>query len=510
MAVAVLVTGCAAEVPTQRLETDSEFPRIAAEEVFSTGYRSISEKYIDAVSVPHVALEGIRGLASIDPLVGVERVGSALVLMDGNRTVRRFVLPPDKDVEGWAAVTVDVIAVGRTRSRDLAAASREKIYEAVFDSALSDLDIFSRYAGADEAKANRARRDGFGGVGLSFRLEVGGAVVTDVMADSPAARAGVQAGDIIVSIEDTTVRGLDAKGVSDRLQGPVHSWTRLTVRRGATGRQAKLEVERAHIVPSTVFARYEDGVLVARVSSFNQNTALSLTSILEDASEEMGEDLRGVILDLRGNPGGLLKQAVQMADLFLAQGDIISTRGRHPDSLQYYAADSRDLAANLPMVVLVDGKSASAAEVVAAALQDRGRAVVVGTNSYGKGTVQTVIRMPNDGEMTLTWSRIVAPSGYTLHSLGVLPSVCTSGHEGSGSDMLPLGDRERVRTTDALATWAKVNLTATEQRHGLRAVCPAEKRTTDMELTVAHRLIDDHALFDSTLGLSAAATAARY
>ena len=133
------------------------------------------------------------------------------------------------------------------------------------------------------------------------------------------------------------------------------------------------------------------------------------------------------MLDLRGNPGGLLKQSIKVADLLLTQGKIISTRGRHADSIHNYEAGGHDLAFGLPVLVLVDGKSASAAEIVAAALQDRDRAVVIGTSSFGKGSVQTVIRLPNDGEITLTWSKLVAPSGYLLHGLGVRPAICTSG-----------------------------------------------------------------------------------
>ena len=130
---------------------------------------------------------------------------------------------------------------------------------------------------------------------------------------------------------------------------------------------------------------------------------------------------------------GLLRQSIQVADLLLTQGDILRTSGRHPDSLHHYKAGGRDLAAGKPLVLMVDGKSASAAEIVAAALQDRDRAVIIGTASYGKGSVQTVIRLPNDGEITLTWSKFVAPSGYYIHGLGVIPTVCTSGYKDTGA-----------------------------------------------------------------------------
>jgi carboxyl-terminal processing protease len=150
-----------------------------------------------------------------------------------------------------------------------------------------------------------------------------------------------------------------------------------------------------------------------------------MTQAIYRARHDMDDHMRGIILDLRDNPGGLLHQAVRIADLFIEQGRIISTRGRHRDSLQVFDATPGDITDGAPIAVLINGYSASAAEILAAALQDRGRAVVIGTTSYGKGTVQTVLRMPNDGELILTWARLHAPSGYAMHGLGVVPTICT-------------------------------------------------------------------------------------
>ena len=198
----------------------------------------------------------------------------------------------------------------------------------------------------------------------------------------------------------------------------------------------------------------------------------------------MGASPKGLVLDLRGNPGGLLKQSIEVADLFLTQGQIVRTHGRHPDSEQRYEAGGEDIAHGLPLVVLVDGKSASAAEIIAAALQDHGRAVVIGTSSFGKGTVQTVIRLPNDGEITLTWSRLVTPSGYVLHGLGVMPDIFTSGAAG--------------------------NVRKEKQGRDLRAACPAERRRKALEIEVARRLLSDRALYGRALDLTAATSQAQY
>ena len=263
----------------------------------------------------------------------------------------------------------------------------------------------------------------------------------------------------------------------------------------------RIDIERAHIVPTTVYASYRDGLVILRVTGFNKGTASDLAEELRKARVALGASIRGVVLDLRGNPGGLLKQSVKVADLFLSEGQIVSTRGRHPNSLQYFEAGGSDLAQGLPIAVLVDGKSASAAEIVAAALQDQGRAVVIGTSSFGKGTVQTVIRLPNDGEITLTWSRLVTPSGYALHGLGVRPSVCTSGATGDAAAVIAQTLSERVKTAATLDAWRRVETHSMKERAAIRASCPAERRKNKFDLDLASALLVDRAQYARALDL---------
>ena len=215
------------------------------------------------------------------------------------------------------------------------------------------------------------------------------------------------------------------------------------------------------------------------------------------------------MIDLRGNPGGLLKQSVKVSNLLLSQGQIVSTRGRHADSIHHYEASGRDLASGLPIIVLIDGKSASAAEIVAAALQDRDRAVLVGTSSFGKGSVQTVIRLPNDGEITLTWSKLVAPTGYLLHGLGVLPSICTSGIKDGAQAVIGKVMANRSKTEEAFVAWRQPGLRAEPIRNRLRTSCPAQRRRDDMEIQIARELIQDQTLFAQALNLTAATHQAR-
>jgi carboxyl-terminal processing protease len=223
-----------------------------------------------------------------------------------------------------------------------------------------------------------------------------------------------------------------------------------------------------------------------------------LRDSIRHARAEIGPDLAGYILDLRGNPGGLLDQSVAVSDMFVTNGRIVSTHGRHPDSHQYFDAEPDDLTGNMPVVVLVNGNSASASEIVAAALQDSGRAVVVGTSSYGKGTVQTVLRLPNEGELTLTWARFHAPSGYALNGRGVMPDICTANQsDGQGIDAEQILDRVRTGQLPLPRSVIKRDLPLLDESGiaAFRAACPPSQGEAGVELEVALRLLEDPALF---------------
>lgn len=491
----LLVAACA-QAPEQKIAVDS-FNVNAAEETLSSGLRIISRRYIDNVPLSSVAEEGLRGMQAIDPALGITRDGPRLRLTHDGDVVGVYPAPPAKDTEAWGKLTARMILAARDASRDMRQASTERIYEAVFDGALSELDIFSRYAGRDEASKNRSRRDGFGGIGIRFKLHDRVPVISRVLLHTPAAKAGLKIGDAITHIDGEPVAASgtrNLKMIARRLRGTEGSEIIVTIKRTGLKQALSFLMTRGHIVPETVVTRVVKGVMVSRIKRFNRSTAADLARDLQFNRNALGDSLKGIVLDLRGNPGGLLKQSVKVADLFLTQGDILSTKGRHPSSFQSYEAGGRDLADGLPLVVLVDGKTASAAEIVASALQDRGRAVVVGTASYGKGSVQTVQHLPNDGELTLTWSRFITPSGYTLHGLGVYPSICTSGVYAVETIM----NRAIARSTDValtMASWRRTAYNATSARHRLRASCAAEsryarKKTGDVDLNVAFRLMD--------------------
>ena len=212
--------------------------------------------------------------------------------------------------------------------------------------------------------------------------------------------------------------------------------------------------------------------------------------------------MRGVILDLRGDPGGVLDQAVAVSDLFLNSGRIVSTRGRNPESYQSYEATPGDIAHGLPMAVLINGNSASASEIVAAALQDNDRAVLIGSNSYGKGTVQTVPRLPNNGELTLTWARYYAPSGYTLNHIGILPSICTNAGDEDATDLLAELGNGALQPVPVVARNA-TSPDDTAALDKLRDTCPSYKSERAVDLQVAIRLLTQPRLYEEAIKLAA-------
>lgn len=471
-----------------------------AERTLSYGYTAIVERHLDRVSAAAVALEGMRGLAAIDPEIGISRLDGQVVLSASDHVAAEYPAPAEDDARGWARLTVTAALDARGLSAKMSETDLEKVYEVVFDATLAKLDLFSRYAGAREARDHRDGRNGFGGVGIKFEVAEGESRVTEVMADGPAAAAGLKAGDIITHIEGESLANLGKDEISRRLRGPVASSLSLTVRRGF--KPIDINLRRGLIVPPTVTATLKDGIGEVQLSSFNQQTVQSLRHALEHLQSSNGGPLAGLVLDMRGNPGGLLDQAVGVSDLFMKDGTIVSTRGRSPLASQSYEAHEGDMGEDVPLVVLVDGKSASAAEIVAAALQDSGRAVIVGSNSYGKGTVQTVIQLPNDGEITLTWSRFHAPSGYALHGLGVLPTLCTA----EATPAAPPSPAMAAAVAANLNLWRHARLDETELRRQLRATCPGGRRDGDgpgQDMELAERLLRDPETYGAVLALSA-------
>jgi carboxyl-terminal processing protease len=495
LALTLFLTGCVALHQDDQLTFDGD----AATKVFAAGYSVIQDKYIEPVTSAKLATAGLTGLTKLDAGIKTE-VSDGIVhvsLPDGARFDSPA--PPAQDSQKWAMVTTDAIMAARAHSPIIGERSSEELYQAIFKSSLTGFDRFSRYLGAAAARDERARREGYGGIGVLLHFDEGRVVIQDVVPETPAARAGLHAGDVLTGIDHAEVAAMEKSEVAERLRGRIDSKVSLTVLRPDLAKPITVAVARALIINPTVALEKRGDIAVIGISGFNQGTSTSLAKALSQAYKDMGPKLKGIVLDLRDNPGGLLDQAVSVSDQFLTSGRIVSTKGRHVNSMQSYDATQQDGSHKLPIVVLVNGRSASAAEIVTAALQDDGRAVVVGSNTYGKGTVQNLSPLPNDGELVLTWSVYHAPSGYALHNLGVLPNVCTSGFRGSAEQVIDQLSPTWARLPLLMAAWRISGPSQGPKLESMRENCPRSSELRDLDIDVANRLIDDPVLYRRAL-----------
>ncbi|MBM08658.1 MAG: peptidase [Magnetovibrio sp.] len=505
LASCVWTTACEAPLPPLSHST-KQYP-LEAVNVIAAAYGGITEKYVEPVNIERIALEGIKGLTVLDPALLSLKDGKLVRLKFSGNEIAVLPYPRSATAFSWARFTVDLVNTARIHSRKIQNANLEKIFEAIFDSALSELDSFSRYAGANEARRNRARRDGFGGIGIRFSIKSGKVIIASIIPGTPAATSRLKTGDQITHI-NTKLVGKKSTDLLSQLRGLIGSKITLTIFRPREKRSFDETLLRAHIVPPSVTEKLEDKILYLRISNFNQGTVNAVRKQIEAGKKKSTGSLRGIIIDLRGNRGGLLKQSIKLADLFLTRGQILTTRGRHPDSLHQYVAGGRDLANGAPVVVIIDGKSASASEIVAAALQDHKRAVIIGTSSFGKGSVQTVIRLPNEGEITLTWSRFITPSGYTLHGLGVRPTICTIE---INSDFIAIIEQvlnEYIETRNTLTSPHTETIQQSNLRKALHKICPSRQRKARSDIRIAKHLIQNEALFQRAINLSESISAA--
>ncbi|WP_299607747.1 S41 family peptidase [uncultured Tateyamaria sp.] len=314
----------------------------------------------------------------------------------------------------------------RIRSQYVEEVEPKELIEAAIDGMLTSLDPHSSYLSPDDAAAMQVQTRGeFGGLGIEVTQEEGFIKVVSPIDSTPAAEAGIEAGDFITHVDGESMLGLTLDSAVERMRGPVGSEIIITVVREGETEPFDVSIIRDTIELQAVRSRTQGETVVLRVTTFNDKTTPNLVTKLEEEVETLGgmNSVNGFVLDLRNNPGGLLTQAIRVSDAFLEKGEIVSTRGRDPADGDRFNATPGDLAQGKPIVVLINGGSASASEIVAGALQDHRRAIVVGTKSFGKGSVQTVMPLRGDGAMRLTTARYYTPSGRSIQALGVSPDI---------------------------------------------------------------------------------------
>nr|WP_227010200.1 S41 family peptidase [Pelagibius marinus] len=311
----------------------------------------------------------------------------------------------------------------RVRADYVEEVTDQQLIEYAIQGMLSTLDPHSSYLNAESFGDMRVQTKGeFGGLGIEVTMENGFVKVVSPIDDTPAAKAGVQPGDFITHLDGEPILGLTLNEAVEKMRGPVNTDLTVTIRR-ENEEPFDLTITRDVIKIQSVRNRVEDNVGYIRITTFNQQTMPGLEKAFTEIKAEVGGDLRGYIVDLRNNPGGLLDQAIEVSDAFIEQGEIVSTRGRVAEDSQRFNATPGDLADDLPVVVLINGGSASASEIVAGALQDHRRAIIMGTRSFGKGSVQTIIPLGPNGAMRLTTARYFTPSGRSIQALGIDPDI---------------------------------------------------------------------------------------
>lgn len=506
-AVAVLLLSACAG-PATVTEPGRSFPVAEARQTFSVGFRQISDRFIEKISVRKLAVEGLKGLGTIDGSIHISDTEGNIAVRAAGAVITRLAAPLANDADAWSRLTVDAIAAARQASSPLGEANVERLYEAVFNSAISLLDPFSRYSSAEKANRNRERRSGFGGIGIRFSTKPEGARITEVFDGAPSARAGLKPDDLITHVNGQPLADVTRPDISRMIKGAVGSTVELRLMRGTAPQAIEISIRRARIISPTVYLQERNNILFLRIKGFNKRTARQLSQLIASAKNRRKLPISGLVLDLRSNPGGLLSQAVRVADLFLSEGRIVSTLGRHPASLHDYNAHRAELGHDLPMVVLVNGRSASASEIVAAALQDQDRALVIGSASFGKGTVQTVIPLPNKGELILTWSRFITPSGYFLNGLGVPPFICTSLFGGSVAEMVDATVNNAANLARMIERWRLSRPRDDDEKKRLKSICPATDLRPDMDAKLAEYLISNRDAYQRIISLSPAIASA--
>ena len=311
----------------------------------------------------------------------------------------------------------------RVRESYVDEVDEKKLIEAAINGMLTSLDPHSSFLNSENFSDMQVQTKGkFGGLGIEITMENGVVKIVSPIDETPAARAGLQPEDLIVAVDKEPIMGMTLSDAVDRLRGDVGSSVTITIKRG-TKDPFDLEVKRDEIKIRSVRAKIFDEIGYLRITTFSEQTSPGLVSEVDKMFSEHGDRLKGFVLDLRNNPGGLLNQAIEVSDAFLDRGEIVSTRGREDQDISRAFASEGDIARGLPIVVLINSGSASASEIVAGALKDHQRAVLMGTRSFGKGSVQSVIPMSGRSAMRLTTARYYTPAGISIQAKGITPDV---------------------------------------------------------------------------------------
>lgn len=451
-----------------RAEAQSNWNQNLAGSVYAAAFNFMGPRTLEPIPFSNLTLWGLRGLTALDPSIAPSITPHAIALNDRGAVVLSVPLPKPDDAAGWAALAAQICGKAVTLSPAVAQAGTGGVITSFFDELFNHLDPYSRYIAPDDAASVPALAD----PGFDIVLARHRPVIGNIDPNGPAAAAGLLPGDVILAIDGVSTRHMDSYTLNAALPGSAGSEVTLLIAQHRA-RPKTFSVTRVENTPMTVTSTLAGPNLLLRITEFDRGTAAEFRQqVIAGLAAHQG--VQGLVIDLRGNRGGLLEQAIGVANSLISGGTIARAAGRNPESNQHWQADSGDISGGLPIAVLVDGRTASAAEVLSAALADDRRAVVIGSATFGKGLVQAATSLPNGGQLLVTWARLLAPLGWPLQGLGVMPQVCTSESSDaleSQLQALSAGAQPMAATLQAERA-ARPGITL-DQILQLRTACPA-------------------------------------
>lgn len=378
----------------------------------------------------------------------------------------------------------------RVRSDYVERPDERQLIEAAINGMLSSLDPHSGYLTPEENREMTVQTRGeFGGLGIQVTMEDGVVKVVSPIDDTPASRAGIKPNDLIIGIDGESVQGLTLGQAVEKMRGAPNTTIVLTITREGSTEPLEIKLTREIIQIRSVRHEIEDDVGYIRISTFSEQTSDNLEQAIREINAQAGDRMKGYIIDLRNNPGGLLEQAVQVSSAFLERGEIVSTRGRNADEIERRNARGGDLLEGKPVVVLINGGSASASEIVAGALQDHERATVIGTRSFGKGSVQTVIQLGSYGALRLTTARYYTPSGRSIQAQGIEPNIIIE-------QEIPEEERARLESRSEATLRGHLTSEDGEEQSGSPTYIPSDK-ADDTQLQFALKYLRGEVVTDA-------------
>ncbi|WP_139016914.1 S41 family peptidase [Commensalibacter intestini] len=480
---------------------EKDFDQSSYVNVIATALTFLQPRTLDEHSIKQLCLWGLNGLNAIDPSLSVKEEKGLLNLYKVQNIIYSTPLPTTPDnIKLWSQSVVTIWSNAWKNSTTIQSVGAQGIVQAFFDELFDHLDPYSRYVAPSSATTDRDTRDGGeASAGISVIKQGNFFIISSINPNGPSWETGIATGQRLYAVDGKRTAKQSIDTVSKWLRGKEGSPLTLTVGSSTRKRTKVIRIKREAVPPATVFAFTSDNIVMLKVTAFSTDTAEEISQYLDQATQDM--KIKGLIIDLRGNRGGVLQQAITSAALLLDNGIAATTQGRYDDANHIWAVQGGDLTKGIPIVILVDGHTASAAEILTAALSDHKRAVVIGSTTLGKGLVQTIAQLPDNGELFVTWSRVLAPLGWPLQGLGVMPQICTS-----------RGEQFVTKQINALKnppSFYKENVVASRKARPpldaktiqtIRSACPAALGT-DADLTVANMLILKPALYKQALDL---------